>query len=123
MSAVEVIAAELGRHKVVALVMNLPDPEGWERDGYRCACGGTFDERRWPPRASKRELREPVKVNPRDEHVASAIADALALGDAAMVDPLCDALVAARQGVYDGQTVEQHLEHLINRVRRTEATR
>lgn len=32
-------------------------------------------------------------------------------------DALCDALMAARHGKYDGLTVEQHLEHLIERVR------
>lgn len=32
-------------------------------------------------------------------------------------DALCDALIAARYGKYDGKTVETHLEHLIERVR------
>lgn len=32
-------------------------------------------------------------------------------------DALCDALVAARQGHYDGRDVEFHLETLIDRVR------
>lgn len=37
-------------------------------------------------------------------------------------DSLCNALVAARQGVYDGLTAEQHLEMLVGRVRERAAT-
>ncbi len=32
-------------------------------------------------------------------------------------DPICDALMAARDGYYDNLTVEHHLEMLLDRVR------
>lgn len=35
----------------------------------------------------------------------------------AIEDALCDALMAARHGRYDGMTVEMHLENLIERLR------
>jgi hypothetical protein len=34
-----------------------------------------------------------------------------------LLDPLCDALTAAREGTYDGLTVEEHLEVLIERLK------
>jgi hypothetical protein len=59
-------------------------------------------------------------ANARRVQGSADLADRLAAVEglvAGLDDALCDALCAARIGKYDGQTVETHLEHLIERIR------